>query len=69
MKQDGIAPGVLDNVSVGSDGLVTAAYSNGDTKALGKVALATFANAEGLRQVGDTRWTLTGKSGDPVVGD
>ena len=69
LTQDGAAPGQLDNVSVGKDGLITAAYSNGDTRALGKVALATFANPEGLRQVGDTRWTVTGKSGSATVAE
>ena len=69
MSQDGYAAGQLDNVSVGSDGLVTATFSNGETQALGKLMLATFANPEGLRQLGDAKWTATGLSGEPVVGE
>ena len=45
VKSDaGFAAGQLDNVSVGEDGLVTATFSNGDTQALGKLAIANFSN-------------------------
>jgi flagellar hook protein FlgE len=67
--QDGFAAGSLDNVSVGSDGLVVATFSNGDTQALGKIIIATFSNPEGLRQLGDSRWGPTGQSGEPIVGE
>ncbi|MFS0737612.1 flagellar hook protein FlgE [Sphingomonas sp. 1P06PA] len=66
--QDGYAAGELDNISVGTDGLVTATFSNGDTQALGKLAIANFANPNGLRQLGDTRWGITGDSGEAVIG-
>lgn len=67
--QDGYAAGQLDNVTVDSEGLVTATFSNGTSQALGKVLLATFSNPEGLRQLGDARWAASGDSGDPVVGE
>ncbi|SFS12795.1 flagellar hook protein FlgE [Sphingomonas jatrophae] len=67
--QDGFAAGQLDNVSVGGDGLVTATFSNGTTQKLGKLAMATFANPSGLRQLGDARWGITGNSGEPLVGE
>ncbi len=50
--QDGKSVGLLSGVSVGDDGLVTASFSNGETAALGKVAVATFVNMPGLRQEG-----------------
>lgn len=68
LTQDGYAAGQLDSVSVGNDGLVTATFSNGSTQKLGKVAMASFANPEGLRQLGDSRWGMTGNSGEAVVG-
>lgn len=67
--QDGYAAGQLDNVSVGSDGLVSATFSNGDTQALGKIILATFSNPEGLRQLGDSKWGSTGISGEPLINE
>jgi len=67
--QDGFAAGQLDNVSVGEDGLVTATFSNGDTQALGKVMIANFTNPSGLRQLGNSRWGITGNSGEAMVGE
>lgn len=67
--QDGFAAGSLDNVSVGSDGLIVATFSNGDTQALGKIIIATFSNPEGLRQLGDSKWGATGLSGDTIIGE
>ena len=68
LEQDGFAPGKLDDVTISEEGLVTATFSNGTTQALGKIALANFANPTGLKQRGDARWSITGDSGDPVVG-
>jgi len=67
--QDGYPAGELDSVSVGDDGLVSATFSNGDTIPLGKLALANFANPGGLRQLGDSSWALTGRSGEAIVGE
>nr|WP_047169470.1 flagellar hook protein FlgE [Sphingomonas sp. Y57] len=67
--QDGYAAGQLDNVSVGSDGLIVATFSNGDSQALGKIILANFSNPEGLRQLGDSKWGATGLSGEPIIGE
>lgn len=68
VTQNGFAAGQLDGVTVSPDGLVTASFSNGETQPLGKLVLANFANPSGLRQIGDAKWTVTGKSGDPIVG-
>jgi len=67
-NQDGYAAGQLDNVTVDSEGLVTASFSNGTSQALGKIMIANFTNPEGLRQLGDAKWAATGASGDPQVG-
>jgi flagellar hook protein FlgE len=68
LEQDGFATGKLDDVTISEEGLVTATFSNGTTQALGKLAVATFSNPAGLKQRGDARWSVTGDSGDPVVG-
>ena len=46
--QDGYATGSLMGFSVGTDGIITGTFSNGLTRPLGQVALATFSNPEGL---------------------
>jgi flagellar hook protein FlgE len=69
IDQNGIASAKLSDVSIGEDGLVTASFSDGTTQALGKLLIANFANPAGLRQRGDGRWTVTGNSGDAIVGE
>lgn len=67
--QDGKAVGQLDGVTVGEDGTVRASFSNGDSQALGKIALANFSNPSGLRQLGNSTWAATGLSGEPRLGE
>lgn len=67
--QDGSPVGQLEGVSINDDGTVVAAFSNGDTQALGKVVLATFSNSAGLRQLGSSTWAASGFSGDARLGE
>jgi flagellar hook protein FlgE len=57
----------LANISIGSDGLVTATYGDGSNELLGKVAMASFTAQEGLRPIGDAHWQSTGDSGSPAI--
>lgn len=66
--QDGSAAGHLSGVSVNETGVVTASFSNGDSVAIGKIAIANFNNPGGLRQLGNSYWTATGVSGEPKLG-
>lgn len=65
--QDGAPPGEVANVSVSSDGLITARYTNGQSADLGKVVLATFRNPNGLMSIGDNLWSETVDSGLAAV--
>lgn len=67
-SQDGKAAGQLSGVTVDDAGVVTASFSNGDTKKLGMVALANFNDPSGLRQVGNSYWSATGISGSANMG-
>lgn len=67
-SQDGTTVGRLTKVDVGPDGLVQATYSNGTTENLGIVAMARFANEQGLTQIGDTQWRQSLLSGEAVTG-
>jgi flagellar hook protein FlgE len=66
--QDGSSSGSLSNFSIGSDGTVTGSFTNGKTQALGQLALASFANVNGLQLDGTTDYSPTLASGPAVVG-
>lgn len=57
--------GDLASLTVQGNGLVYAAYTDGTTEPVGRVALASFAAPSGLRAVGSTNWEATGFSGTP----
>ena len=68
LSQDGFAPGALTSISIGSDGIVNARYSNGQSKPAGQLELATFRNPQGLQALGGNVWANTHASGDPILG-
>jgi len=68
VTQNGFTTGQLSGVSVSSTGVVQANYTNGQSSSLGQVAVANFANEQGLQQVGNTSWVQTFASGQPVNG-
>ncbi len=68
LSQNGFTSGRMAGFSIGSDGMVQGRYTNGQTRTLGQVALANFANPQGLQQMGDNQWTESSASGAPVVG-
>ena len=63
LNPDGRAAGRLRNVEIDQTGVVFARFSNGQSIALGKVALANFSNPEGLVKVSDTSFQETFRSG------
>lgn len=69
LSQDGFATGRLTGLDLDSTGVVSARYTNGQSTALGKVALSNFANVQGLRQLGETNWAETFSSGGALVGE
>jgi flagellar hook protein FlgE len=68
-SQDGNAAGTLESYSIGSDGVITGTYSNGDSQSLGTIALAQFANPDGLDDIGETYFTPTVASGKAQLGE
>ncbi len=67
-SQDGKQAGTLLSYSMGSDGTLTGNFSNGDTRAIARIALATFSNPGGLSKSGDSNWTESINSGNPKLG-
>ncbi len=66
--QDGYAPGQLSGISIAASGIVTAKYSNGQSKAAGQIELANFRNPQGLTPNGGNAWSRTPASGEPITG-
>jgi flagellar hook protein FlgE len=69
LSQDGYTTGRLTGVSVDSEGVVFARFTNGQSTSLGKLALANFVNPQGLQQLGDTTWGESFQSGDALLGE
>jgi len=67
-SQDGKGPGVLSSFAIGKDGQISGSYSNGDTKVLGQVLMANFANPNGLQPLGSNLYTATSDAGTPLIG-
>ncbi|MFO7306009.1 MAG: flagellar hook protein FlgE [Gammaproteobacteria bacterium] len=68
ITQDGYTTGRLIGIDVDSTGVVQARFTNGRSISLGQIALANFANPQGLQQLGDTAWAETFSSGQAVRG-
>jgi len=68
-KLDGRKIGTRSGVSIGTDGIVTALYSNGMSRKLGQLCVATFPNAMGLENSGDNLYQVTASSGDVNIVD
>lgn len=70
ITQDGYGLGYFSSVSIGPDGVVQANYNNGQARDLGKVALFSFKNPNGLVAIGNNAWRETVASGERLrVGD
>lgn len=67
--QDGYSSGSLSGFNIGKDGMVLGRYTNGQSKPVGQVVLASFRNPQGLQPLGDNVWSVTPSSGDPIAGE
>jgi len=68
VSQDGNAPGSLQSYSIGDNGVIEGVFSNGQTLNLGQIALANFANPDGLMKAGGSNFLQTADSGLAQVG-
>ncbi len=67
-QQDGFASGTLQTYSVGGDGTIEGVFNNGQTVALGQIALASFTNQQGLMRTGSNSFVGGLSSGQPSIG-
>lgn len=68
VTQDGYAAGQLAGFEFDRAGVAYATYTNGETRAVGQVALATFTNPSGLQSAGKTNFAESSTSGVASIG-
>lgn len=66
--QNGYASGALSGITVDADGTVVGMYDNGESIAVGRLAVAKFRANEGLARAGENLWLDTADSGEAALG-
>ncbi|WP_312182887.1 flagellar hook protein FlgE [Arthrobacter sp.] len=66
--QNGRAAGTLESFSISKDGTLIGSFTNGAKQDLARIAVATFTNPAGLEKAGNSGYTATVNSGNPVLG-
>ncbi|PJC86414.1 flagellar hook protein FlgE [Vibrio sp. HA2012] len=64
---NGYTSGELTGIRIEDNGMVYAAYSNGESLLQGQVVLADFANSQGLVKSNGTAWMQSYSSGEPII--
>ena len=66
---NGHPTGTLESYTFDSKGIISGFYSNGQTKILGQLAVANFANPGGLQKTGKSLYVASNNSGRPDIGE
>ncbi|HHU50571.1 MAG TPA: flagellar hook protein FlgE [Firmicutes bacterium] len=66
-EQDGYAMGYLNTFKIDSSGKIVGVFTNGQTKDIAQVAVATFSNPGGLEKAGQTMFQVSSNSGAPQI--
>jgi flagellar hook protein FlgE len=67
-NQNGYVSGTLQSYSIQPDGTIQGQFTNGETQAIGQIALASFSNNQGLQLAGSNSYQSTLASGAAVIG-
>ena len=65
---DGYAAGFYKSMTIGSDGIITMTYTNGQKQSAGQIAIANFNNPGGLDKAGGSLYEASNNSGVAQVG-
>ncbi|MDH5435635.1 MAG: flagellar hook protein FlgE [Gammaproteobacteria bacterium] len=68
ITQDGFGTGQPSSYDISDTGMVSARFTNGQSRVLGQVALANFSSPQGLTQLGNTSFVDSYDSGAPLIG-
>lgn len=66
--QDGSQSGSLVGIDIGTNGQLTANFSNGTSQGVGQIALASILNPETMQQLDGNSFAVTGATASPVIG-
>ncbi len=69
LNQNGSASAFLSNLSIDQYGYIVGIFSNGASRNLAQILVATFPNLNGLSSIGDNLYTVSANSGAPFIGD
>ncbi len=67
-QQDGFQAGQIAKISMGTDGIIIATYSNGQTAPIAQLALASIRNPDSMISVGNNNYQPTIDTAAPAVG-
>lgn len=67
-SQNGLQAGQLTGISIGTNGQVTAAYSNGDNIAVAQLAVASVLNPDSMQDLGSNTYSVTSATAVPAIG-
>jgi len=65
--QDGYSTGQLRGIEIDSSGIMFTRYTNGQSRTIGQIAIASFTNQNGLQPAGDTTFVETFSSGQATI--
>jgi len=69
VDQNGSQSGILKGISIGTDGVITGQFTSGGNQPLFRIALADFANPQGLAHVGNSLYLQSPESGPSLTGN
>lgn len=67
-NKNGYPQGYLDTFSIGPTGEIYGIFTNGQSRVIGQIALATFKNPAGLEKTSENMYQITPNSGEPIIG-
>jgi flagellar hook protein FlgE len=68
LTQDGYGAGILNNLFISEDGIVSGLFTNGQSRELAQIALAKFQAPTELIKMGGNLFAESATSGQPIVG-
>jgi len=68
LSQDGYPAGSLTSISISESGVITGVFTNGQTRAIGQIALAKFTAPDSLAKLGRNLYAESFDSGQPLIG-
>jgi flagellar hook protein FlgE len=67
-QQNGYGAGTLSNITIDQTGVISGVFTNGQVLQIAQLAVANFANPQGLNLEGNNYYSLSSSSGPPLIG-